>query len=304
MPRRSSAPEKTRSLGSSPRLGAHMSIAGGMTEAVTRALAVEATALQVFVKTPNQWAARAFLPGEPDAFRRAVADGGLDGATVAHASYLVNLASPDETLWERSIAALAEELQRCDVLGIPGLVVHPGAHMGTGEDAGVERVAQAIDRLFNPKGGLCSKGSAAVLLEVTAGQGSTLGAKFEHLGALLEKAVVPERLGICFDTCHALAAGYEFRDAASYAQTMKTLDGSVGLERIRAFHLNDSKLGLGSRRDRHEHIGKGELGLEPFRLILNDPRFRAVPMVLETPKGDDLAEDRVNLKLLRSLINR
>lgn len=298
MPRRRSAPENTMLL------GAHMSIAGGMVEAVARARSVDATALQVFVKSSNQWAARPFAPGEPEAFRRAAAEEGLEGATIAHASYLVNLASPDAALWERSVTALGIELERCDALGIEGLVVHPGAHMGAGEEAGLARVTRALDRLLKAPRRGAAGGRAAVLLEITAGQGTTLGCRFEQLGFVLESVSVPERVGICFDTCHALSAGYEFRDAASYRATMKALDKSVGLDRIRAFHLNDSKTSLGSRRDRHQHIGQGEVGLEAFRLILNDRRFRAVPKVLETPKGDDLAEDRTNLGILRSLVGR
>jgi len=278
-----------------------MSIAGGMAMAVTRARSVEATALQVFVKSANQWAARPLASGEADAFRRAVSDGGLDAATVAHASYLINLASPEDGLWKRSIEALGVELARCDALGIEGLIVHPGAHMGAGEEAGLERIVKALDRLLVPRRGAAA-GRAAVLLEVTAGQGSCLGARFEHLGHVLARVQVPERVGICFDTCHALAAGYEFRDRHSYAETMRALDSAVGLGRVRAFHLNDSKTGLGSRRDRHEHIGRGEVGLEAFRLILNDRRFHGVPKLLETPKGDDLAEDRANLGVLRSLV--
>jgi deoxyribonuclease-4 len=301
MPPRTPQPGSPLRGKSGALLGAHMSIAGGMVEAVTRARSVEATALQVFVKSANQWAARPFAPGEEDAFRRAASDTGLARATVAHASYLINLASPDQALWKRSTEALGIELARCEALGIEALIVHPGAHMGAGEEAGLDRVVQALDRLLVPQRGQ-PPGRAAVLLEVTAGQGSCLGARFEHLGHVLARVAVPERVGICFDTCHALAAGYEFRDRVSYEETMQALDSAVGLDRLRAFHLNDSKTGLGSRRDRHEHIGRGEVGLEAFRLILNDPRFRGVPKLLETPKGDDLAEDRTNLGVLRSLV--
>jgi deoxyribonuclease-4 len=284
-----------------PRLGAHMSIAGGMPEAVARARAVDATALQVFVKSSNQWAARPFAPGEADAFRAASRDAGLDRHTLAHASYLINLASPDDALWEKSVAALAVELARCEELGISWLVVHPGAHVGSGVAAGSARVARALDRVL---AGNEKKARSGVLLETTAGQGSTLGSRFEELGAILGLAAPTERLGICFDTCHALAAGYEFRSGSSYAQTMAALDHAVGLGRLRGFHLNDSKGDLGCRRDRHEHIGKGYVGLEAFRLILADRRFVDLPMVLETEKGDDLAEDRVNLAALRSVVAR
>jgi deoxyribonuclease-4 len=283
-----------------PHLGAHMSIAGGMPRAIERARAVAATALQVFVKSSNQWAARPFAPGEVLEYRRASQEAGLAPFTLAHASYLINLASPDDALWGKSTAALTGELDRCEELGIPWLVVHPGSHVGSGVSAGVGRVASALKRVLGGAGG----GSSGVLLEITAGQGHSLGARFEELGAMIEGAGGSDRIGICFDTCHALAAGHEIRDAASYRETMRALDSAVGLSRLKAFHLNDSKGELGSRLDRHEHIGRGKVGLEAFRLILADRRFRDLPMVLETPKEDDLAEDRENLGVLRSLVSR
>jgi len=285
---------------SGPRLGAHMSIAGGMPEAVARAKSVDAGALQVFVKSSNQWAARPFAEGEVAAFRTAAGDAGLTEYTLAHASYLINLASPDPVLWEKSVAAFVVELDRCGQLGIPWLVVHPGSHVGTGAAAGIVRVAAALDRALADT----ARHGAGVLIEITAGQGSTLGARFEELGEILRRTGHARRAGICFDTCHALAAGYEFRDAAAYAALMASLDRDVGLDRLRGFHLNDSKGDLGSRKDRHEHIGQGCVGLEAFRLILTDPRFHDLPMVLETEKGDDLAEDRANLAVLRSVLPR
>ena len=281
-------------------LGAHMSIAGGMPTAVERARSVDATALQVFVKSSNQWAARRFAPGEAEAFRRAAREAGLERHTVAHASYLVNLASPDDALWARSVSALGVELARCAELGIPWLVVHPGSHVGSGVEAGVARVAEALKRALGPE----SSPAAGVLLENTAGQGNTLGGRFEELAAILGRAALDERVGVCFDTCHALAFGHDLRDAGAYRATMGALDAAIGLGRVRAFHLNDSKGGLASRLDRHEHIGQGAVGLEAFRLILTDPRFAGLPMILETEKGDDLAEDRMNLGVLRSLIPR
>ncbi len=273
-----------------------MSITGGMARAVARARAVGATALQVFVKNANQWSARPFAPGEVEQFRAAVSDAGLSRHTIAHASYLVNLASPDGALWKRSVEGLGVELARCEILGIGALVVHPGAHMGTGEEAGLERVVAALDRLT------ARGGAVSILLETTAGQGSCLGSTFEQLAFVLARARNAGRLGVCLDTCHALAAGYEFRDARAYGDTLRSIDRTVGLERVRAIHVNDSVTGLGSRRDRHAHIGRGAVGLEAFRLLLNDRRFREVPMVLETHKGDDLAEDRMNLGVLRSLV--
>ena len=274
-----------------------MSIAGGLPQAIVRARAVQATALQVFVKSSNQWAARPFAPGEVEAYREASREAGLERHTLAHASYLINLASPDDALWEKSVVAFRVELDRCDALGIPWLVVHPGAHVGSGVPSGVARVAEALRRVLPHSGQ-----GAGVLLETTAGQGTTLGARFEELGEVLKAANHPERAGICFDTCHVFAAGYDFRSASTYDETMTALDRAVGLDRLFGVHLNDSKGDLGSRRDRHEHIGKGKLGLEAFRLILADGRLRDVPMVLETEKEDDLDEDRVNLGTLRSVI--
>lgn len=273
-----------------------MSVAGGMSRAVDHARAVDATALQVFVKSPNQWAARPFAAGEVDAYRAASRDAGLVRHTLAHASYLINLGTPDAALWEKSIASFDDELARCEALGIPWLVVHPGSHVGSGVEAGCARVATALSRILSrPR-------PTGVLLENTAGQGHTLGAKPEELAEIMRRVDRPDSLGMCFDTCHALAAGYDIRDAEGYRRTIEHLDEVVGLDRIRGFHLNDSQADLGSRRDRHEHIGKGKLGLEAFRLVLNDRRFRDVPMVLETPKGEDLAEDIMNLGVLRSLV--
>jgi len=282
------------------RLGAHMSIQGGFPRAVERALAVGAGALQVFVKSARQWAGRPIDNGEAEAFGRGLDEAGLARHTLAHAGYLINLAAVDGGIRERSIRALRDELDRCARLGIPFLVLHPGSHGGAGESAGLSRVARALDRVLAGRraGYACG---VTVLLETTAGQGTGLGYRFEQLAWILDNAAAGDRLGICFDTCHVLAAGYEFRDAASFRRTFRELDRTVGLSRLRGFHLNDSRGGLASRLDRHEHIGSGELGLEPFRLLLEDRRFRDLPMVLETPKGTDLAEDRRNLAVLRSL---
>ncbi len=283
------------------RLGAHMSIAGGMDLAVERACRVEATALQIFVKSSNQWAARPFATGEVDRFRAASREAGLDRYTMAHTSYLINLASPKPDLLERSRAALGAELDRCAELGVPYLVLHPGSHVGAGEEAGLAAVASSLDAVMGA--GKRARGDdGMILLETTAGQGTNLGSSFEHLAAILDLAACSDRLGVCIDTCHLLAAGYEFRDARSFRKMMRRFDELIGLQRIGGVHLNDSKTDLGSRKDRHDHIGDGFIGLESFRPFMNDGRFRDVPMVLETPKGDDLAEDRRNLALLRGLV--
>ena len=288
------------------RLGAHMSIGGGLHRAVDRARSVDATALQVFVKSARQWRSKPLAPSDAESFRREAAASGLGPYTQAHASYLINLASPDEALWRRSVEALRDEVGRCELLGIPFLVLHPGSHGGSGEDAGLERIVCALDQVLAlPEGKAAPRapgGSTKILLETTAGQGATLGHRFEQLAYVLDRTRAGERLGVCFDTCHSLAAGYEFRDRRSYRSTFAELDRTIGISRLLAFHLNDSKHPLGSCKDRHEHIGRGEVGLEAFRLILNDRRFRSVPMVLETPKGPDLAEDRENMTVLREML--
>ena len=217
---------------------------------------------------------------------------------VAHSSYLLNLATPDDALWHKSIDALLVEMERCDVLAIPYLVIHPGSHMDSGEETGIARIANALnvahDRLPDAQ--------VKITLETTAGQGTNLGYRFEHLGAMIEATEAKERLAVCYDTCHTLAAGYDFRTPDGYAEVFRQFDDIIGLDRLKVFHFNDSKQDLGSRRDRHEHIGEGSVGLEGFRRILNDARFDEIPMLLETPKSDDLHEDVENLALLRSLI--
>lgn len=282
-----------------------MSIAGGFSRAVERARSVEATALQIFVKSARQWKAAPLNRDGVRAFREAVTAAGLERHLLAHASYLINLASPKADLRKRSVDALGVELDRCGELGVPYLVLHPGSHDGAGTEAGLRRLATALDRVYRPTTrGPGGRRRVRVLLEVTAGQGNTLGARFEEIAWVMQRSERSDRLGVCFDTCHAVAAGYEFRDRRSYLETFREFDRSIGLDRLLAFHLNDSVHGLGSRRDRHAHIGRGEVGLEAFRLILNDRRFRDRPMVLETPKGEDLAEDRLNLGVLRAMVRR
>jgi len=279
-----------------------VSIEGGIDRAIERALALEATALQVFVGSNRAWRSRELSDAEVARFRTACARGGLAPATMAHSSYLINLAAPDPVLWRRSIAAFTEELRRCERLEIPYLVVHPGAHCGAGLEAGLDRAARALDASLGAGRRASRFPGVRVLLEITAGQGTSLGHRFEHVAALFERARSFERLGVCFDTCHVLAAGYDFRDGDSYRATIAELDRHIGLDRVLGFHLNDSVHPLGSRRDRHAHIGRGEVGLEGFRRILGDRRFRSIPMVLETPKGRDSRLDRRNLSVLRGLV--
>jgi len=284
------------------RLGAHMSIAGGLENAIERACAVEATALQIFVKSSNQWAARPFAAGEVDRYRAAGKEAGLDRFTMAHSSYLINLASPKPELLQRSREALSVELNRCATLGVPFLVLHPGSHVGQGEEAGLAAVVASLDAVLGKGGRRRGWNEVMVLLETTAGQGTNLGARFEHMAEIRGQARCRDRLGVCIDTCHLLAAGYEFRDRRSYLGLMREFDRIIGLAHLRGVHLNDSKNDLGSRKDRHEHIGEGFVGAEPFGHLLNDGRFLDIPMVLETPKQEDLAEDRRNLAVLRGLV--
>jgi deoxyribonuclease IV len=282
-----------------PQFGAHMSIAGGCHNAVAAAKMHACQALQLFTKNSNQWAARDLTDEDVAAFRGALRGSGLR-TTVAHDSYLINLASPDETLRRRSVDAFTDELRRAERLGLNYLVMHPGAHVDSGEEAGLARVAAALDEVH----GRCTGIKTMVLLETTAGQGSTLGHRFEHLARILSLVAAPERLGVCLDTCHVFAAGYALAPEAEYKATFREFDRLIGLRRLRAFHINDSVKPFGSRVDRHAAIGKGELGIEPFRLLVNDSRFRTRPMILETPKedadGNDL--DAANLATLRGLV--
>ena len=289
------------------RLGAHMSIAGGLCLALDRAREVDATALQIFVKSSRQWSAKPLGAAEAAEFREALEESGLRRFTTAHASYLINLASPRRDVRERSIRALADEVDRCGRLGVPALVLHPGSHLGAGEERGIDRVVRALDRVLGRGGARrrdAPSSAVSILIENTAGQGSNLGSRFEHLGRILAGSRHRDRLGVCFDTCHALAAGYDFRDRRGYRKTLAEFDRRVGLEWLRAFHFNDSKHDLGSRKDRHEHIGDGHVGPEAFRLILNDRRFRELPMILETPKGGDSGADLRNLATLRAMLPR
>jgi deoxyribonuclease-4 len=279
------------------RLGAHESIAGRLHKAFERAQSVGCDAVQIFVKSNRAWAVQLLSDEEIALFAAKAAETGITPA-MGHASYLLNLAAPDAALWTKSRDTLIIELERCEALGLPGLVLHPGSHTGAGEEAGLARVAQALGEVHAATPGF----HAQILLETTAGQGTNLGHRFEQLAWLIAHTPQGERLGVCLDTCHAFAAGYELRTPKGYTATMAEFERVVGLERLKALHLNDSKGGLGSRKDRHEHIGRGAIGLEGFRHVLNDPRLDGLLAFLETPKSDDLHEDRENLAVLRSLI--
>jgi deoxyribonuclease-4 len=270
-----------------------------MHRAFDRAESVGCKAVQLFVRPNRSWAVPV-LPGEDVALFRSKAETMGIQPIVGHASYLLNLCSPQDDLWRKSIDTLVIELERCEALGVSWLVLHPGAHIGTGEKAGLTRMARALGKVHAATPGFRTR----LLLETTAGQGTRLGYRFEHLAWLLEQTPEGERLGICLDTCHVFAAGYELRTPEGYGATMRAFDRVIGLECLEAIHLNDSKGELGSRKDRHEHIGKGHIGLKGFYHVLNDTRLARLPGILETPKSDDLHEDRENLAVLRRLRER
>ncbi|MCH7988113.1 MAG: deoxyribonuclease IV [Planctomycetes bacterium] len=283
-----------------PLLGAHMSIAGGYYKAVDAAAALKMDCVQIFTKNNNQWRAKPLSNDDVARFRDALERTGIQ-KPCAHDSYLINLASPKDDLWQKSLDAFVIELQRAEALGLAGVVMHPGSYVESTEEQGLNRIVRAIDLALEQTDGFQTE----IWLETTAGQGTNLGWKFEHLQFLISEVAENHRLGVCVDTCHIFAAGYPIQTLADYQATMKTFDDTIGIDRIRAFHLNDSKRELGSRVDRHEHIGEGCLGREPFRHVLNDSRFANIPMYLETKKGerdDGKPWDAVNLSRLRRLL--
>ena len=285
-----------------PILGAHQSISGGYHRAAEIAAQCGCDCVQLFTKNNNQWRAKEIGDDDAARFRAALAAAKLRHP-LSHDSYLINLAAPADELWKKSIDAFVVELRRAECLGIPFVVMHPGSYTTSSEAAGLARIARALDEVHAQTRGLKVK----ALLENTAGQGTNLGWRFEHLATILATVEDPERLGVCIDTCHTFAAGYPLGTPKEYKATLRQFDKLIGLRLIKAFHLNDSKREFGSRVDRHEHIGQGCLGLEPFRLLLNDPRFKKVPMYLETPKEAEgehrgLELDRRNLATLRGLV--
>ena len=278
-------------------LGSHISTSGGLDKGVDRAAALGIKAIQVFTKSERQWQARPLDPDMVAKFREMTAAAGIEHL-VAHDSYLINVASPEPDKWERSREALMIELDRCDELGIPWLVSHPGAHMGTGPEEGVVRVAEAINRIHAER----PDGKATILIETTAGQGSSMGARFEEIGEIIRLTADKRRVGVCLDTCHIFAAGYDIRTPETYAETMARFDEIIGLNYLKCLHLNDSLKEFDSRRDRHAHIGEGMIGTEGFANLMNDARLAGIPGILETPKDDAGEQDRMNLATLRSLI--
>lgn len=278
-----------------PPLGAHISVAGGLSTAFGRAADLGCDAMQIFVKNASQWRGKEMLDGDIAAFREAHA-GSAVGLLVAHGSYLINLAATDPVILEKSLDALTDELVRCSRLGVAGLVLHPGAHLGAGDEAGIEKVAASLDAVL----GDLPDVSTRVLLENTAGQGSCLGWRLEQLAAIREQVSEPRRIGFCLDTCHAFAAGYTLHE--DLAGFLDEVEEQLGLDAVGCFHLNDSVRPFGSRRDRHAHIGEGEIGLAMFERMLTEPRLQSIPMVVETEPGDDMAGHRRDLNTLRGLV--
>jgi deoxyribonuclease-4 len=281
-------------------IGAHESIAGGVFNAIERGKKATCDTIQMFNKSNNQWRAKTISDDELEKYFKAIDETGVTVST-SHTSYLINIASPNPELNEKSFLALKEEMERCQMLKIPNLVMHPGSHVGTGEEVGMDEISANLVRLFNE---LDENQDVTLLLEATAGQGSNLGYKFEQLAYMIDKAGSHDKLGVCLDTCHIFAAGYPISDPKDYKKTMKQFDDIIGLDRLRIIHMNDSKKEFGSKRDRHEHIGEGFIGLDAFANFVNDKRLAKVPMILETPKDDELVEDIENLKRLRNLIKK
>jgi deoxyribonuclease IV len=280
------------------KLGAHMSIAGGVSYALARAASVNSNAVQVFTKNNRQWQGLPLAQSDVDRWNTEMPLHQI-GDAVSHASYLINLASPKPELWEKSIVAHQDEIERAHAYAIPHVVLHPGSHVGSGAEAGIARIAAALNRIHaaTPE---C--GDTMTLLEVMAGQGATIGGSFGELRQIIEQVDDRARVGICVDTCHAFAAGYDLRTQTGYEAMLEELDRELGLAVVKCWHFNDSKGTLGSHLDRHVHIGEGEIGVEGFRLVLNDARWDGIPMLLETPKEDDLKEDLMNLQRLCALV--
>lgn len=275
-------------------LGAHVSIAGGVFNAFIQGEALGCTTIQIFTKSSNQWRAKELGKEELEHYHAEQKRTGIK-PVIAHDSYLINLASPVEALVTKSREAFLLELQRCEAMKIPYLVTHPGSHTGAGEESGINKIIESINWLHKKTEDF----EAKIALELTAGQGATLGCTFGQIADMIEKSDHPDRLMVCLDTCHIFAAGYDIRTEDSYRKTIEEFDRIIGLKRLAVVHLNDSKKGLGSRVDRHEHIGRGEIGTKAFELIMKDKRMAKIPKLLETPKADDM--DRVNLALLRKL---
>jgi deoxyribonuclease IV len=278
-------------------LGTHVSVSGGLHRACERAESIGCTTMQVFTKNSNQWEGKPLTDEDVENYKRALGKSRI-GPVFAHASYLINLGAANPAILRKSRHALEDELRRCERLGLAGLVIHPGAHLGRGEEAGLRRVVESLNVAHETTAGF----GTLTVLETTAGQGTALGHRFEHHRSIIEQVEQADRLAVCIDTCHLFAAGYPINTESGWEATIGEFDAIVDLSRLAAVHVNDSRKELGSRVDRHEHIGKGKIGLEGFRMLMNDPRFFRIPKILETDKSEDMHEDVENLTLLRSLV--
>ncbi len=278
-------------------LGAHTSTSGGVSKAIERAEKLHFTAIQIFTKNNNRWFAKPLEENEIEKFKKLWESSDIK-YIVSHDSYLINLCASNPELLEKSRKAFVDELQRCETLGIPYLNFHPGSHTGRGEEDGLKVIAESINIAHEKTESF----KVSSMLELTAGQGTALGYKFEHIAKIIEMVEEKSRMSVCIDTAHIFAAGYDIRSKETYQKTIKEFDEIIGLEKLKCFHINDSKKELSSRVDRHEHIGKGFIGTEGFANIMNDKRLEAIPKILETPKGKEQLEDLENLEVLKSLI--
>lgn len=278
-------------------IGAHMSISGGVFNAFRHGQEVGCATIQIFTKNSNQWKAKELTSEDVRKFRESQERIGIS-PVIGHNAYLINLASPKEDVYKLSMESMLVELNRAELLGLPYLVMHPGSHLESGEKEGIRKIASSIDRLHQKTRGF----KVRICLETTAGQGSAIGYRFEHMAEIIDEVQKSDRLGVCYDTCHTFAAGYDIRTQKAYEDTFKEFDNVIGLSRLKVIHLNDTLKDFGSRVDRHHHIGKGKIGPEGFRLLMNDKRWEKIPKILETPKEGGTAKDIENLKVLRSLV--
>lgn len=278
-------------------LGAHMSIAGGVPTAVERGRRIGCTTMQMFVKNNNQWKGKPLTDEDASTYKKLLRESRIH-PVVVHDTYLINLCAVDKDILKKSREALKDELDRCEMLDVQYLNFHPGAHMGAGEEEGIKRIAESLNIIHRRTKGY----NVRSVIEATAGQGTALGHRFEHLRKIIDLIEEQERMAVCVDTCHVFAAGYDLSTERGYEETFREFDAVVGLDKLVAFHVNDSKRELGSRVDRHEHIGKGRIGIQGFSFLMNDARFDNIPKILETPKGPEMNEDVENMRVLRGLV--